>query len=97
VVARYSAFTSGGVPAGALYLCDGLTGASVVPTKKQLAEAERIVKTIDWSKLDALTDEEIITSAKNDPDSSLPTEQELADFDLVIPAKSRRKRVKAAE
>jgi hypothetical protein len=68
-----------------------------VPTKKQLAEAERIAKTIDWSKLDALTDEKIIASAKNDPDTSLPSEQELADFDLVIPAKARRKRVKAAE
>lgn len=68
-----------------------------MPTKKQLAEAERLAKTIDWSKLDALTDEEIAASAKEDPDCSLPSEQELADFDLVIPAKSRRKRVKAAE
>ena len=43
----------------------------------------------DWSKVDALTDDEIIAAAKADPDCSLPTDEELAEFDLVIPAKSR--------
>lgn len=44
----------------------------------------------DWSRVDALTDEEIIAAAKSDPDTCLPTEDELAEFELVIPAKSRR-------
>jgi hypothetical protein len=62
-----------------------------VPTKKQLETSRRVLAVFDWSKVDALTDEQIIRAAKNDPDSSLPTDQELAEFDLVIPAKSRRK------
>nr|WP_281493659.1 hypothetical protein [Ancylobacter koreensis] len=39
-----------------------------------------------------MTDEQIIAAAKADPDSSLPTEVELAEFDLVLPAKARRER-----
>ncbi|HEY9211712.1 MAG TPA: hypothetical protein VIQ29_02525 [Ancylobacter sp.] len=62
-----------------------------MPTKKQLEDANRLLRDFDWSKVDALTDEQIIAAAKADPDSSLPTEAELAEFDLVIPAKSRRK------
>ncbi|MCS0502093.1 hypothetical protein [Ancylobacter mangrovi] len=46
----------------------------------------------DWSKVDAMTDAQIIEAAKSDPDSSLPTEKELAEFDLVIPAKARREK-----
>lgn len=68
-----------------------------MPTKKQLEEAKRVLAAFDWSKVDALTDEQIIEAAKNDPDSSLPTDEELAEFDLVIPAKSRRKPREAAE
>jgi hypothetical protein len=60
-------------------------------------EIEREARDFDWSKVDALTDEEIIAAAKADPDSALPTEAELAEFDLVIPAKARRKSPKAAE
>lgn len=63
-----------------------------MPTKKQLEDADRLLKNFDWSKVDSLTDDEIIAAAKADPDSSLPTDQELAEFDLVIPAKSRRKK-----
>ena len=66
-------------------------GVNGVPTKKQLADANRMLRDFDWSKVDALTDEQIIEAAKADPDSSLPTEAELKEFDLVIPAKSRRK------
>ena len=62
-----------------------------MPTRKRLDEANRLLADFDWSKVDALTDEEIIEAAKADPDSSLPTDQELAEFNLVIPAKSRRK------
>jgi len=46
--------------------------------------------------VDALTDAEIIAAAKADPDSALPSDAELAGFDLVIPAKSRRKQRKEA-
>lgn len=61
-------------------------------------EIEREVARFDWSKIDALTDEEIIARAKADPDCVLPTEAELAEFDLVIPAASRRgKPPRAAE
>lgn len=61
-----------------------------MPTAKQLKEAEELLAAFDWSKVDALTDEEIIAAAKADPDSALPTDEELAGFDLVIPARSRR-------
>ncbi|MFG1382895.1 hypothetical protein [Xanthobacter versatilis] len=67
-----------------------------MPTKKQLEEADRAIKEVDWEKLRAMSDEEIIAAAKADPDSSLPTDEELAEFDLVIPAKSRRKPPKEA-
>lgn len=67
-----------------------------MPTKKQRDEAERLLRTFDWSKVDALTDAEIIAAAKADPDSALPTDEQLAEFDLVIPAKSRRKPPKEA-
>ncbi|MBS7540416.1 hypothetical protein KHC27_15895 [Ancylobacter lacus] len=49
-----------------------------------------MLRDFDWSKVDALTDEQIIAAAKADPDSALPTEEELAEFDLVLPAKARR-------
>lgn len=61
-----------------------------MPTAKQLREAEELLAAFDWSKVDAMSDDEIIAAAKSDPDSALPTDAELAEFDLVIPAKSRR-------
>lgn len=67
-----------------------------MPTYKQLEEARKLLATFDWSKIDALTDEEIIARAKADPDCTLPTDAELAEFDLVIPAASRRKPPKEA-
>lgn len=70
--------------------CEGrLTGVNDVPTEKQLRDARALLAGFDWSKVDALTDDEIIAAAKSDPDCSLPTDEELAEFDLVIPAKSR--------
>ena len=36
--------------------------------------------TTDWNAVDALTDEEIIEAAKNDPDSALPSDEELKEF-----------------
>ena len=67
-----------------------------MPSRKPLKEADDLLRDFDWSKVDALTDAQIIEAAKADPDSSLPTEAELAEFDLVIPAKSRRKPPKEA-
>ncbi|MFG1361719.1 hypothetical protein [Xanthobacter versatilis] len=67
-----------------------------MPTKKQLEEADRAIREVDWEKLRAMSDEEIIAAARADPDSSLPTDEQLAEFDLVIPAKSRRKPPKEA-
>ena len=62
---------------------------------KPSKEAERLLQGFDWSKVDALTDEQIIAAAKADPDSVMPTEAELAEFDLVLPAKARRERAEA--
>lgn len=65
-----------------------------MPTKKQLKEADRLAKTIDWSKYDAMSDAEIRRHWAWDKDMTWPTAKELAEFDLVIPAKSRRKQGK---
>ncbi len=62
-----------------------------MPTDKQLKEADRLLKAFDWSKYDAMTDEEIRRHRAWDKDITWPTDEELATFDLVIPAKSRRK------
>lgn len=69
-----------------------------MPTKKQLEEADRAIKEVDWEKLRAMTDEEIRAHWAWDKDMTWPTDEQLAEFDLVIPAKSRRKpRKDAAE
>ncbi len=62
-----------------------------MPTKKQLEEADRLAKTVDWAKLDAMSDDEIRAAWAWDEDMTWPTDEQLANFDLVIPAKSRRK------
>jgi len=67
-----------------------------VPTKKQLEEADRLAKTIDWAKFDSMSDEEIRGHWAWDEDMTWPTDEQLAEFDLVIPAKSRRKPPKEA-
>lgn len=61
-----------------------------MPTKKQLEEADRLAKEFDWSKFDAMSDEEIRAYWAWDKDMAWPTEAELKEFKL-IPAKSRRK------
>jgi hypothetical protein len=68
-----------------------------VPTKKQLNLAENLAKTVDWSKLSTMSDTEIRRRWHWDKDMTWPTDRELAEFDLVIPAKSRRKAPRAAE
>ena len=61
-----------------------------MPTKQQLAEADRLAKQVDWSQIDAMSDEELKAAWAWDKDTVWPTDAELAEFDLVIPAKSRR-------
>lgn len=63
-----------------------------MPTKKQLEEADRLAKEVDWAKFRAMSDEEIRAHWAWDPDMTWPTEAELAEFDLVIPAKARREK-----
>lgn len=63
-----------------------------MPTKKQLEEAERLAKTVDWEKFRAMSDEEIRAHWAWDKDMTWPTPEQLAEFDLVIPAKARREK-----
>ncbi|MFG1477509.1 hypothetical protein V5F53_02445 [Xanthobacter sp. V4C-4] len=67
-----------------------------MPTKKQLEEADRAIQEVDWDKLRAMSDDEIRAHWAWDTDMTWPTDEQLAEFDLVIPAKSRRKPPKEA-
>jgi hypothetical protein len=44
-----------------------------------------------------MSDDEIRLAWASDKDMTWPTDEELANFDLVVPAKSRRKKFEAAE
>ncbi|GLK73563.1 hypothetical protein GCM10017643_36800 [Ancylobacter dichloromethanicus] len=66
-----------------------------MPTKKQLEEADRLAKEFDWSRFDAMSDADIRAHWAWDKDMTWPTEAELAEFDLVLPAKARRERAQA--
>lgn len=68
-----------------------------MPTKKQLQEASRLLKGFGWSRLDAMSDKAIEKAWVWDRDMTWPSDKELAKFDLVLPAKRRRKAPKAAE
>jgi len=46
-------------------------------------EAKKIKGQTDWAEVDKLTDEEIEEAAKSDPDSALPTDEELKNFKRV--------------
>ncbi len=46
-------------------------------------EAKNIKGKTDWEEVDNLTDEEIEEAAKSDPDSALPTDEELNKFERV--------------
>jgi len=48
-------------------------------------EAKKLKGETDWSKIDALTDKEIEDEAKNDPDTAIPTDEELKEFKRVKP------------
>jgi hypothetical protein len=69
---------------------------NAVPTKEQLAEANRAFKRVDWAKYEAMSDEELRAAWAWDPDMTWPTDEELAEFDLVIPVRSRGKPSKDA-
>jgi len=43
-------------------------------------EVKSIKGDTDWDEVDKLTDEEIEKAAKSDPDSALPTDEELKGF-----------------
>lgn len=60
-----------------------------MPTKQQLAEADRLLAEFDWSTTDAMSDQELKAAWDWDKDTVWPSDDELAQFDLVIPAKSR--------
>ncbi len=66
-----------------------------MPTKKQLEEADRLAKTVDWEKFRAMSDADISAHWAWDKDMTWPTEAELAEADLVLPAKARRERAQA--
>jgi len=52
-----------------------------MPTKRvKLSELKNLKTKTDYDKVDQLTDEEIEKAAREDPDSALPTEEQLAKF-----------------
>ncbi len=67
-----------------------------MPTQKQLDEAHRLWKLLDHDAIKALTDEQIEAACADDPDAYFPTDEELENFDLVLPPKARKERDKAA-
>jgi hypothetical protein len=52
-----------------------------VPTKRTWtrAEIEAELAKVDWSRIDRMTDQEIEAAALADPDSYLPSDEELAE------------------
>jgi hypothetical protein len=72
-------------------------GASAVPSKQQLTEADRLLAQVDWSVIDAMSDQDLRAAWAWDKDTVWPSDAELAEFDLVIPAASRRPPREAAE
>lgn len=68
-----------------------------MPTKKQLEEADRAFNRVDWAKYEAMSEEELREAWAWDPDMAWPTEEELAEFKLVLPEKRRKPPKEAAE
>jgi hypothetical protein len=67
-----------------------------VATKKQTKdELKKALDTVDWAKIDALTDEQIEAAARSDPDNPPLTGDELAR--LRRPAPRSRRKPTAAE
>ncbi len=59
-----------------------------MPTKKQLAEADRLAREIDWSKFDSMSDEEIRAHWAWDKEMTWPTETELATSISLSPPRA---------
>lgn len=53
-------------------------------------EAKKIKGKTDWEKVDDLSDEEIKEAVENDPDTVLPTDEELKKFKRVNPKKEEK-------
>lgn len=85
------------MPAAVLFRFVLRIGVSDVPTKKQLEEADRLASMIDWSKYDNMDDKQVREHWAWDKDMTWPTDEQLAEFDLVIPAQHGRKPPEAAE
>lgn len=62
-----------------------------------LAEIEAEIATVDWVRIAALTDEEIEAAAAVDPDSYLPTDEELEAAVRRRDERLRRSKKPAAE
>ena len=66
-----------------------------MPTKKQLAKAAKAAEKVDWTQLDAMTDEEIEAAARSDPDNLPLTDEQLARMRVV--RRDRAKKPAVAE
>ena len=58
-----------------------------MPTQKQLDEADRVWAGLDHKAIASLTDEQIVAAIADDPDTYCPTDEELENFELVLPVK----------
>lgn len=67
----------------ALLADEDLKEAFMAIVKMTLEEALKLKGTTDWDAVNALSDEQIIEAAKNDPDSALLSEAELIEFKRV--------------
>jgi len=67
-----------------------------VPTKQKWTQAETAeeVARFDWSRVDAMSDDQIEAAAAADPDSYVPSEEELK---AAVEARAKRLRKPAAE
>jgi hypothetical protein len=70
-----------------------------VPTKRTWtqAEIEAELATVDWSRIDCMSDEEIEAAAVADPDSYLPSDEELQEAVRERAERLRKARKPAAE
>ena len=55
----------------------------MVTKKISAADAKKQKGKTNWDEVDALTEKEIEEAAKNDPDTALPSEEELKKFKPV--------------
>ena len=67
-----------------------------MPTKQKWTQAEiaEEVARFDWSRVDAMSDDQIEAAAAADPDSYVPSEEELK---AAVEARAKRLRKPAAE